>query len=246
VERIIGSLRPEGKNILEIGPGLGAITREICEKAERVLAVEIDALLAKALKTELAEFGNLTVICSDFLKTDSGTIREVLGEEFSVAGNLPYYIMTPIVTELLVMSPASERMVFTVQAEAAERFFAGPKDRVYGPLTVLSQTAYDAELVMNVRPEGFFPAPDVSSAIVELRRKPGKSADMASFQKILQAAFSMRRKTLANNLFANNMASKEETAAVLKAMGYPEDARAESMTPSDLLNFAVRSGMLSF
>jgi 16S rRNA (adenine1518-N6/adenine1519-N6)-dimethyltransferase len=135
-------------------------------------------------------------------------------------------------------------MVLMVQSEASDRFFAGSKDRVYGPLTVLSQTAYDTEMVMYVQPASIFPSPDVSSAIIRLDRKPGQGTDMASFSAILKAAFSMRRKTLANSLFANNMASKEETAAALKFMGYPEDARAESLTPADLLEFSVRMGML--
>jgi 16S rRNA (adenine1518-N6/adenine1519-N6)-dimethyltransferase len=241
---VIDNLLSEGKRVLEIGPGLGAITREICAGADRVLAVEIDSRMADVLETELSEFRNLTVVCSDFLKTDIGLIRKILGDGFIVAGNLPYYITTPIVTKLLTMAPAAERMVLMVQSEAADRFFAGPKDRVYGPLTVLSQTAYDAELVMHVPPTSFFPVPDVSSAIIRFDRKPEKGTDMASFSAILKAAFSMRRKTLANSLFANNMASKEETAAALKFMGYPEDARAESLTPADLLEFSVRMGML--
>lgn len=244
IGRIVAHLRPEGRNILEIGPGLGAITREICKRADRVLAVEIDASMASVLASELSEFPNLTVLCSDFLKTDKSMLQETLGANFSVAGNLPYYITTPIVMDLLAFCPAAEQMILTVQAEAAQRFFARPKDRVYGPLTVLSQTAYDINLVMRLPPSCFFPAPEVNSSVVELVRKPENNIDMRAFTEMLQAAFSMRRKTLANNLGAKNMLSREDTAKHLQKMGLPADARAESLSPSQLADFAVHAGLL--
>ncbi|OQB24463.1 MAG: Ribosomal RNA small subunit methyltransferase A [Firmicutes bacterium ADurb.Bin182] len=240
VRRIIEALEPDGRNVLEIGPGLGILTEEIAKRASSAAAVEIDASMVNVLRNELGNYNNLAVIHSDFLKVDHEKIREMLGEQIAVAGNLPYYITTPIATSLLTSRLAPETIVLTVQREAAQRFFARPGERVYGPLAALSQTAYDISPVMRISASGFYPAPEVDSAVVKLSRRHGPLPDMGAFSSFLQTAFSMRRKTLGNNL--NGIVSREETARILESMGLPADSRAEMLSPSELAEFSARIG----
>ncbi len=142
--------------------------------------------------------------------------------------NLPYYATTPIVLKLLSLLP--ESMTLMVQKEAAERFFAGPGDRVYGPLTVMTQCFYTAKTVLSVPRSSFSPAPDVDSAVVRLERNGVQEQDPAAFLAFLKQAFSMRRKTLYNSLMRDS-----RLPAALQACQIPQDARAEALDAETLL-----------
>lgn len=216
---------------LEIGPGLGALTEGLLAHSERVVAVEKDAAMAAALKSLLPE-ERLTVIEGDFLKADLNELHALLGGgEFIVAGNLPYYITTPCVLKLLSSGLPMRALLLMLQQEAAERFFARPGDRIYGPLTVLAACAYKAEEVLRLSPAAYFPQPDVHSAVVLLTRK----ADLPSgFLPFLQGAFAMRRKTLVNNLLGYGV-SREKALSALSALSLPDGVRAEALPPEMLL-----------
>lgn len=254
-----------GRPVLEVGPGLGALTEPLLARAARVVAVEKDAALAALLRARLATAGaRLAVYAADILRFDVAAAMEAApggptppapggsgnpgdsggpgapgspaapaapapGATFCVAGNLPYYITTPIVERLLPLLPLS--LTLMVQREAAARFSAGPGARVYGPVAVFSQLCYTVQHVMDVPRDSYYPQPDVDSSVVRLARRdalPG--AEPAALLAFLHRAFAMRRKTLWNNL-----GRAPQAAAALAALGLPADVRAEALPPAALL-----------
>lgn len=250
-----------GRPVLEVGPGLGALTEPLLARAARVVAVEKDAALAALLSRRLAAAGaRLAVYTADILRFDVAAAMEAApgnpgapsnpaapggsgnpaapgsfhspgapGAAFCVAGNLPYYITTPIVERLLPLLPLS--LTLMVQREAAARFSAGPGARVYGPVAVFSQLYYTVRHVMDVPRDSYYPQPDVDSSVVHLARRDAlPDAEPAALLAFLHRAFAMRRKTLWNNL-----ARAPQAAAALAALGLPADVRAEALPPAALL-----------
>lgn len=220
----------DGKPVLEIGPGLGALTGELLARAARVAAVELDAAMAAVLRDRFGPA--LLLMREDFLKTDLAALRRELGP-FHVVGNLPYYVTTPICTRLLCADPIPS-MTLMVQQEAAERFFAKPGERVYGPLTVLAQCYYDAAPVLRLAPASFYPRPEVDSCVVRLTDR-GLVREEA-LPGLLRAAFAMRRKTLVNNLKAYPSAIPAGEA--LSMCGLPPGVRAEAVEPARFIRLA--------
>ena len=215
----------DSSRILEIGPGLGALTEELLATGASVTAVEKDGFLA-GLLPELLPGGNLTVIHGDILRFP---VTEHMQPPFSVAGNLPYYITTPVVERMLPLFP--EVMLLMVQKEASMRFFASPGDRIYGPLSVMVRSFYSAEALADVPPDRFYPSPEVTSSFLLLRRtNPGPSfPDGDRYLRFLHAAFAKRRKTLANNIPDPGL------PAALNALGVPPSVRAEALSPDQFL-----------
>ncbi len=217
-----------GTPVLEIGPGLGALTRALLMAGCRVAAVEKDGALVEILKDILpaAQFTH-----ADFLKADLLSLHSDLGGgAIGAAGNLPYYATTPIALKLLLSPLPFRAMLLMVQKEAAERFTAAPGARVYGPLAVLSQLRFEnVGTLCLLAPDKYYPQPQVHSAVVLLEGQGSLSpARAADFGKFLAAAFAMRRKTLFNNL---------------AAAGFPREKlpeicaqRAETLTPAQLLS----------
>ena len=252
---IVDAADVAGRPVLEVGPGLGALTEPLLARAARVVAVEKDAALAALLSRRLAAAGaRLAVYTADILRFDVAAAMEAApaapgnpaapggpatpgssdspgapGAAFCVAGNLPYYITTPIVERLLPLLPLS--LTLMVQREAAARFSAGPGARVYGPVAVFSQLYYTVRHVMDVPRESYYPQPDVDSSVVHLARRDAlPDAEPAALLAFLHRAFAMRRKTLWNNL-----ARAPQAAAALAARGLPADVRAEALPPAALL-----------
>lgn len=182
--------------VIEIGPGKGALTDYLVQQAMRVVAVEVDPVLVHYLQEKFRGYENFSVIHADILKVDLTQWGPV-----SVAGNLPYYITSPIINQVLALGPLLLHAVFLVQREVAERIVAGPGSRDYGFLSLNVQTFAEPKIVVNVPPEAFRPPPKVDSAVVELipRRHPA-IADPASFLAFASAAFKQKRKTLRNNI----------------------------------------------
>ena len=224
IEAILNAAQVEGKRVLEIGPGTGALTEGLLLRAAFLAAVEKDGRLCELL---LERFGSaLTLLHADALDAN---IPALMGDSpWHAVGNLPYYATTPIVLRLLSLLP--ESMTLMVQKEAADRFFAQPKDRVYGPVAVATACFYDAKIVIRAPRDCFQPAPEVDSVVVHLARNARPAQDGAAFLSYLKRAFSMRRKTLYNNLQRD-----ERLMPVLQALGYPDDARAEALPPEALL-----------
>jgi 16S rRNA (adenine1518-N6/adenine1519-N6)-dimethyltransferase len=226
-------LRPDDF-VLEIGPGMGGLSRHLAQSGcKRVLAVEIDRRFAPVLSELERECGGaFEAIYQDILKADLKKITK--GEPFKVVANLPYYITTPILMRFLESDLAWERLVVMVQSEVAERAASPPGGRIYGALSVAVQYRAEARIAFAVPPSAFIPPPAVGSAVIVCQRRPAKLGvrDEGLFFQIVRAAFSQRRKIIANSL-RNMGLTPEQTAAWLKSAGMDGQRRAETLSLED-------------
>lgn len=199
LKRIAGEACPcEEPLVIEIGPGRGALTKHLLERSGRLIAIETDPFLAGWLEQKYAGESRLQVVRGDVLKTDLGQWGPAV-----VAGNLPYYITSPILRRTLELGEKLRRAVFLVQKEVAERLTAKPGSRQYGLLTALTQLRAEAEILFSVPPSAFAPPPKVDSAAVRLTpRAPSTEGPHATpeFEEFLALSFRQKRKTLRNNL----------------------------------------------
>lgn len=245
-EKIAALAAPEpGFGVIEIGPGLGALTRELAARAERVVAVEIDEELVPLLRENMAGLDNVEILCGDILKTDlDAVIRERLaGLRVCVAGNLPYYITSPVVMALLERRLPAEQIVVMVQREAAVRLCAPEGSRESGAVTLAVRYYSEPKLMFDVSPGSFYPPPSVTSSVMRLAIRPPKVAPAREDRMfaIIRAAFSQRRKTAVNAISSGLGVQKEVVRRAFAAEGLPESIRPERMT---LANFAALSGRL--
>lgn len=238
LNRIVEAAGIEGDDcVLEIGPGLGTMTRCLAERAGRVAAVEIDRNLIPVLKETLAGYDNITLINDDILKVDLNGIAAELngGRPVKVVANLPYYITTPIIMKLLESHVPLQSITVMVQKEVADRMQAGPGTKDYGALSLAVQYYAKPEIVANVPPNCFIPRPSVGSAVIRLTRyekPPVQVRDEAGLFTLIRAAFNQRRKTLTNALYnAQGLhIPKERTAQALERLGLPSSVRGEALT----------------
>ena len=230
VLRQLASAMPlAGRTVLEIGPGLGSLTEQLLLAGARVYAVEKDGRLFDFLQRDM-QSDRLTLIHGDCLKTDYG----FLPPDFIAAGNLPYCITADIVTMLLSMRPAG--MLLMVQKEAADRFFARPSQKNYGPVAMVSQLYYDPTLLCEVPSGAYVPPPTVTSALVRLEKRPDAPQESpGSLLKFAAACLRTRRKTLYNTLTAI-----PELKMILTDMGLPLNVRGEALTPEEMLQLYRR------
>ena len=228
------------EEVLEIGPGLGALTEKLCEKASQVYAVEIDAHLLEALHAVLDEKKNAQIIHSDFLKLSKKTIRQDKTCRYKIVSNLPYYVMTPIMIKLFREWDDAAAMVFTVENEACERIFADPGDKHYGPLSILSSLYGKKEKLFLLDSKSFHPAPHTKSAVIRLTSNGTLSGAPSVLFPLVQAAFSQRRKTLMNALSSSGLFpdGKKQVALFLESVGIPKNIRAEDLKPDDYVEIA--------
>ncbi len=221
--------------VLEIGPGAGVLTRELCERAQRVVAIELDRRLEPVLKKTLADFSNVKVIFGDAMKLD---LKKIIAEEFSrcsrvtVCANLPYYITSPLVMSLLESRLPIESITVMVQKEAADRLCAEVGSRKAGAVTVAVDYYSEASELFFVPREAFLPAPKVDSAVINLkiRRKPPVSiSDEEFFFKLVRACFAQRRKTLLNTVSNTMGIDKAVLKAAIEEAGLTESVRGETL-----------------
>ena len=209
-------------NVIEVGPGIGALTEQLAKHASQVLAFEIDDRLIPVLQDTLAPYPNVQVIHQDVLQADlASTIKEAFTEELpiKVVANLPYYITTPIMMHFLESHAPIQEMVVMMQKEVADRISAVPGTKAYGSLSIAVQYYMEAELAFIVPKTVFVPQPNVDSAILKLTRRGTPAVqvtDEKEFFKLTKAAFQLRRKTLWNNL-QNSYGKDEQTKEWLKA-----------------------------
>ena len=230
----------ETVGVLEIGPGIGPLTQQLCLRAKKVCAVEVDTRLEPLLQKTVGEFSNLEILWSDILKQD---VKALVAEKFDglrpmACANLPYYITTPILSALLE-AECFERVTVMVQKEVAQRIAAKPGTADYGAFTVFCQFYAQPELLFDVPAHCFMPQPKVTSAVVSLKvRKelPWDIKDKALFFRVVKASFAMRRKTLQNGLASGfPELGKAGAAEVLEAVGLPATVRGETL---DIAGFA--------
>ena len=223
-----------GVGVLEIGPGIGPLTDRLAGLADRVAAVELDRSLLPVLAETMAGHDNVEIVPGDILKLD---VPALVGEKLAgltpiVCANLPYNITTPVLTALLEARCFASITVM-IQREVARRICAAPGTPDYGAFSVYCQVHAGTELLFDVPPDCFLPAPKVTSSVLRLtpRPLPAELEDAAFFFRVVRAAFAQRRKTLLNALGAafGGQVSKEELAGLLDACGLPSDVRGERL-----------------
>lgn len=239
-----GELRAED-GVLEIGPGLGSLTRELAGRVRQVLAVEIDPELYRALAEEtLAGVSNVRLLHADFLRVDlEKTIPEELGPgRHPVVANIPYSITSPVVVRLLEHSALFDRIVLMVQREVADRLTAAPATPDYGSLTLFVHLHADARRVAAVSRRAFLPPPDVDSAIVRLdARVEPRYPDLEPerYLAVVHSAFRQRRKNLLNALTGPPLSwEREQARAALERSGINPGRRGETLTPDEFAALA--------
>jgi len=217
--------------VLEVGAGLGVLTRYLADRVAHVHAVELDRSLEPRLREALAGRENVDLVFGDALTLDLGALVPTPGK---LVANLPYNVATPIVAESLVGLPTVELWCVMVQREVADRFFARPSTKAYGAVSVVLQLAVRRTGFHPVSRSVFRPPPNVDSALVAFRRipLPGRFGDV---RRVVEAAFAHRRKTLANALALAGTASREHAVEALAAIGRPAAARAETLSPEEFV-----------
>ena len=238
-EIVAGSGISENDLVIEIGPGLGALTQEAAKAARRLIAVEIDSELIPVLQTNFALSPNVTIIEGDILETD---IRAMIDdakaedpgiENVRVIGNLPYYITTPIIMKLIGEDLPIESITIMMQKEVAERLQASPGGKDYGALTVAVGYRCEVSRICDAPAEEFYPKPKVDSRVLQLTMRKEKAVapkDEKIFFDCVKAGFSQRRKTLANCLAQLAGGDKARAAQILEAAGIDPSRRAETLT----------------
>ncbi len=236
--------------VLEIGPGIGPLTRELSLRAAKVTAVELDRSLLPLLSETLEGYLNVNVIFGDILKTD---LTELVEAEFSglrpvVCANLPYNITTPVITKLLDSRRFSTITVM-IQREVARRICAPAGSSDCGAFSLFCQYYADCEILFDVPPSCFLPAPKVTSTVIQLRlreRPPVEVEDEVLFFRAIKASFALRRKTLVNSLAAGfgSGLTKEQLAQAISACGLAPTIRGEKLTLEDFAALAHELGLL--
>jgi 16S rRNA (adenine1518-N6/adenine1519-N6)-dimethyltransferase len=230
IERLAG-LEP-GDVVLEIGPGLGVLTRFLAQRVAFVHAVEID----RSLAAQLPKLPNVRVELGDALRLDLASLDPPPGK---LVSNLPYNVATSIVVESLVGLPTLERWCVMVQREVAERFFARPETKAYGAVSVLIQLSAERTGFHPVSRTVFRPPPSVDSALVAFQRKPLPER-FAELKRIIEASFAHRRKTLPNSLELAGAATRARAAEALAGLGRRADTRAEALAPEEFVELTRR------
>lgn len=234
LERIADALQLTGtESVLEIGPGRGALTAILAERAGRLVAVELDRALAAMLRERYAADPRVTIVEQDVLQTDLAALAG--GGDYVLAGNVPYYITTPILFHAL-RRPRPSRAVYLVQLEVAERLAAGPGSKEYGALGVNVQAVARTELLFRVPPGAFAPPPKVESALVRvtpLADPVVAPEDEERFRAFVQGVFSLRRKQMRRVLRTVAALSAEAAEEVLRAASIDPDVRPETLAPAD-------------
>lgn len=230
----------KGVGVIEIGPGIGVLTNELCKLADKVVAIELDKRLLPVLEETLGEYDNLKVVNADVLETD---LHKLIEEEFSgmevvVCANLPYYITSPVIMKLLEDKLPISAITVMVQKEAAQRICAEVGSRQSGAVTVSVNYYAKPEMLFSVSAGSFMPAPKVDSAVIRLNvlnEPPVKVNDERKFFSVVKASFSQRRKVISNSLSSGLSLDKSKIAEILEKSGVPLNARAEKLS---LQNFA--------
>lgn len=228
-----------GTGVLEVGPGIGPLTRQLARRADKVASVELDRSLLPILKETLADCPNAEIVPGDILKTDIPALVEekFAGLKAVACANLPYNITTPVITALL-QSQCFQAVTVMIQREVAKRICAQPGTAEYGAFTLLCQYYAHCEVLFDVPPSCFLPAPKVTSSVIRMTVReapPVPVGDPALFFRVVRGAFAQRRKTLINSLSSSltDFVGKEEVTQALRACNLTETIRGERLTFAD-------------
>lgn len=234
-------------NVIEVGPGIGALTEALAQSARQVLSFEIDQRFIPVLENELGHYDNLKIVHADALSVD---LKKYVEEYFdsalplALAANLPYYITTPILMHFLESDLDLESMTVMIQKEVAERLSARPGTKAYGSLSIAVQYYMQVEIAAIVPPTVFNPAPNIDSAIIHMSKyqeKPVEVEDEALFFRVVRQSFVQRRKTLRNNLIVGlgkEEAVKEKIDRAIESAGLDPKVRGESLSITEFAKLA--------
>ncbi|HDK7139178.1 TPA: 16S rRNA (adenine(1518)-N(6)/adenine(1519)-N(6))-dimethyltransferase RsmA [Clostridium botulinum] len=217
--------------VIEIGPGVGTLTKELLERAKEVYSIELDGDLIPILQEELKEYNNFTLIHKDALKIDFNELMEDK-DSIKLVANLPYYVTTPIISRLLTEKSNFKSLTIMIQKEVAERINAEPNCKEYGSLTVLVQYYCNTKIIRKVSPNSFIPRPKVDSIVIKLDRLSEPRVRVKSqklFFNVVRSSFNMRRKTLWNSLKSLNI-DKESMENAFERAGIDPKRRGETLS----------------
>lgn len=225
--RIVESIKPQpGDQVVEIGPGMGALTRHLLSRECLVTAIEFDRDLTPILEANFGEDRNLSIVEKDVMKIT----RDELPASFKLIGNLPYNISTAICEMLFDFKESLEIAVFTVQTEVANRLLASPGVRDYGSLTVIMKAGFDVTHLFNIPPKAFRPEPKVDSSVVKITPIKRDYDDFDNFKSFIRGCFRQKRKTLANSMQIGLDIPKDICEGMIENAGHRIDIRAEQLS----------------
>lgn len=238
----MGNAQP-GWGMIEIGAGVGVLTVELAQRADKVVCIEIDSRLLPILDETLAEYDNIKIVNQDVLKVD---LHKLIAEEFpnmpvAVCANLPYYITSPIIMNLLESRLPISSLTVMVQKEAAQRICAMPGSREVGAVSIAVRYYCEPKVLFQVSRGSFMPAPDVDSTVIRLDIRKQPAVDVKreeDFFRVVKAAFSQRRKTLSNTLSSGLSMNKTQIAELLECAGVASNLRAEQLSMQQFADIA--------
>lgn len=238
----MGNAQP-GWGMIEIGAGVGVLTAELAQRTDKVVCIEIDSRLLPILDETLAEYNNIKIVNQDVLKVD---LHKLIAEEFpnmpvAVCANLPYYITSPIIMNLLESRLPISSLTVMVQKEAAQRICAMPGSREVGAVSIAVRYYCEPKVLFQVSRGSFMPAPDVDSTVIRLDIRKQPAVDVKreeDFFRVVKAAFSQRRKTLSNTLSSGLSMNKTQIAELLERAGVASNLRAEQLSMQQFADIA--------
>ena len=239
VDKIVDGADIAGKNVIEVGPGIGTISYEMAKNCKKLVLIEIDDSLIPILEENMSDFENVTIIHQDILKTDLKEIQDKYfgGESFEFVSNLPYYITTPIIEKIFEEDLDCKSMTIMVQKEVADRMLATEKDKDYSSLSVFVKYYSDAKFLTKVPKSVFMPQPKIDSAVLRLDlRIYDEKVNKEKLFVLVKAGFLKRRKTILNSLSA--VAEKEDLKKVFEKLDIKENLRAENLSLDDYIKIA--------
>lgn len=234
--KIVRESKIEDKHVIEVGPGQGALTSFLADKAKEVIAYEIDTSLAPYLEPIKAQYPNLSILYQDFLDADLSNLEH----EYHVVANVPYYITTPIIFKLLENQKIKTASLM-IQKEVCDRLVATPDSKDYNALSVILQYHAHVFKMMDVKRHLFYPIPNVDSAVIRIEKRESALLDMEDerrFITLVKHAFKQKRKTLVNNLHEGYQTPKEDIIVCLARLNFPSDIRAEKLSLEDFIKLA--------
>ncbi len=233
----------KGAGVLEVGPGIGVLTAELCARAEKVVSIELDSRLLPVLNETLSGISNLKIINDDVLKID---LHKLIEEEFAgldvvVCANLPYYITSPVIMRFLEERLPVSAITVMVQKEAADRLCAEPGKRACGAVSAAVRYFSEPQILFGVERSSFMPQPNVDSSVIRLDVRKESAIQIRSeknFFALVKAAFGQRRKTVLNSVAAGLSLTKEQVAQALDRAGIAQNSRAEQLSMEQLAAFS--------
>ncbi len=242
IDKIVESIDIREEDlIVEIGPGLGVLTREICDLAKQVIAIEIDEKLLPILNSEFKENENLQIISDDFLRIDLEELANAHpGKNVKYVGNLPYYITTPIIMKILESKIPYSSLTIMVQKEVGDRLLASAGTKNYGAISVACQYYADVIKITDVSREVFYPKPNVDSSVIQLKYNKDKIKvhNERFYFECVRASFSQRRKMISNSLSTVNGITREDVIDVLDRLSIQPARRAETISPQEFADIS--------